>query len=304
MRVEELLESYVREVAGQLPVRMRSDVSLELASLLREDLQARAEAAGHAPDEAMVVDVLKAFGHPREVAERYRPRPALIDPSETRNFLMTVIVGSAVLVALSVPMAILTPAKNREVGAALLWWAGLAAAWFVWKGWMRRRNPAKYAWMPGKHDPDRVSRGGTLALLAMAILGVFAFGMPHLTFGWLTHGAPLAPSLQFDPGFRVARLPWLFAVWMWQAVMLVALVVRGRWNVVLRRMDLFLTIALTVVLSWYASDGPVMLQAAPNQTVKAYMVMIALLLIIDIAVKLYRGAGQLSTIKLQGALGR
>src|SRR5262245_27457492 len=160
MRVEELLESYVREVAGQLPVRMRSDVSLELASLLREDLQARAEAAGRAPDEAMVVDVLKAFGPPREVATRYRPTPALIDPSETRNFLMTVIVGSAILVALSVPTAILTPAKHRDVGAALVWWTGLAAAYFVWKGWMRRRNPAKHTWMPGRRDPDRVSRGG------------------------------------------------------------------------------------------------------------------------------------------------
>jgi hypothetical protein len=304
MRVEDLLESYVREVAGQLPVRMRSDVSLELASLLREDLQAKAGAAGRAPDEALAIEVLKAFGRPREVAARYRPRPALIDPSETRNFLMTVIVGCAVLVALSVPAAILTPAKHRDVGASLLWWTGVAAAWFVWRGWLRRRNPSQDAWMPGQHDPDRVNRGAMLALLLMAVLGIAAFGMPHVTLGWLTGGGPLAPSLQFDAGFRVGRLPWLFAVWMWQAVMLAVLVVRGRWNVVLRRMELFLAIAMAVLLAWYASDGPVMLQPAANQTVKAFLVMITLLLGIDIAVKLYRGAGQLSAVKLQGALGR
>jgi hypothetical protein len=304
MRVEELLESYVREVAGQLPVKMRSDVSLELASLLREDLVAKAETAGRAPDEALAVEVLKAFGPPREVAARYRPSSPLIDPSETRNFLMTVIVGSAVLVALSVPAAILTPEKNRDVGASLLWWIGIAAVIFVWRGWVRRRNPAKYAWTPGKHDPDRVSRGGMIALLVMAVLGIVSFGMPRLAFGWLFGHGPIPTSLQFDPGFRVTRLPWLFAAWIWQALMLVVLIVRGRWSVTLRRMDLFLSIAVVALLAWYTGDGPVMLLAAPNQTVKAFITMIVLLLAIDIAVKVYRGAGQLSAVKLQGALGR
>ena len=85
MLAEDVLERYVREVAGRLPVRMRTDVSLELASLLRDDLRARAEAAGRPPDEGLATDVIEAYGDPRDVAARYNPRGAIIDPSDTRS---------------------------------------------------------------------------------------------------------------------------------------------------------------------------------------------------------------------------
>jgi len=97
MRPDDLIAGYVADVAEQLPIRMRSDVALELRSLLQEDLEARAEAAGRTPDEAMTLEMLRAFGHPSRVAERYHPEWSIIDPGDTRSFVLAGVIGGALL---------------------------------------------------------------------------------------------------------------------------------------------------------------------------------------------------------------
>ena len=302
MRADEMLERYVREVASQLPVRMRSDVTLELASLLREDLQAKADAAGRAPDDKLALEVLQAFGHPRDIAARYHPRSAIIDPDDTRSFLWAVIIGAAVLVALSLPNALLAPGKSRDLGSILVWWFGAVALIFMVKGWVRRRWPRARRWNPDKHDPDRVSRVGMVALIVLIGVGIAAYAEPQRIFAWVTGGIRLPSSLDWDPGFRSLRLPWLFAVWIGQAVMLAVLAVRGRWNAPLRRAEMVLAVAVVAMLTWYCADGPVMVDHASDQVAKAFMLMIALILLIDIGVKIHRQVGHLSPGRLRSAL--
>src|ERR1041385_7697082 len=168
VRAEQVLERYVREVVEQLPVRMRADVALELASLLHEDLWARVdaagasprgalvEAAGSSPSEPLAIEVMQAFGHPRDVANRYHQRWAIIDPSDTRNFILTVVIGCAMIVAASVPTALLSPAKPNAVGTFLLWWVGVSTLAFGIKSWARRKWPERHRWTP--NDPDRANR--------------------------------------------------------------------------------------------------------------------------------------------------
>lgn len=62
-----------------------------------EGLAAQAEAAGRAADEQMAVGFLRDFGRPQEVAARYQRRAPLIDPSDTRDFLLAAAIGSAIL---------------------------------------------------------------------------------------------------------------------------------------------------------------------------------------------------------------
>jgi hypothetical protein len=296
-----MLERYVREVASQLPVRMRSDVTLELASLLREDLQAKAEAAGRAPDDQLALEVLQAFGHPRDIAARYHPRSAIIDPNDTRSFLWAVLIGSAVLVALSVPDALLAPGKSRDLGSILVWWFGVVALFFTVKGWLLRRWPRARRWSPDRNDPDRVSRVGMIALIVLIGVGIAAYSEPQRLFAWLA-GWHLPSSLDYDPGFRSLRLPWLFAVWIGQAVMLAVLAFRGRWNAPLRRAEMVLAVAVVALLTWFCADGPVMAEHVSDQFAKAFMLMIALILLIEISVKIYRQVGHLSAGKLRSAL--
>ena len=82
MNVNELIDAYVADVAVQLPRRQRNDVAFELRALLGEELQAKAEATGGAVDVSMATEMLRDFGHPDDVAARYRSRPeiTIIDP--------------------------------------------------------------------------------------------------------------------------------------------------------------------------------------------------------------------------------
>jgi len=60
MNANDVIESYVTDVALQLPRRQRNDVAFELRALLNEELQARAEAAGRGVDAAMATEFLGA----------------------------------------------------------------------------------------------------------------------------------------------------------------------------------------------------------------------------------------------------
>ncbi|HBN52615.1 MAG TPA: hypothetical protein DD456_00830, partial [Stenotrophomonas sp.] len=96
MNVDEVVESYVRDVAGCLPRARRNDVAFELRALLDEELAARARAAGRAPDKAMAMALLREFGRPSEAAQRYHDRPALIDAADTHHFLIWAVGGAVV----------------------------------------------------------------------------------------------------------------------------------------------------------------------------------------------------------------
>lgn len=92
----ELITRYVHAVGGHLPKKVRADVQTELHSLLSESLEERAREAGRPADRAMVVELLREFGEPEEVAERYLPpSPALVGPHMYPVFklVMTIVLG-------------------------------------------------------------------------------------------------------------------------------------------------------------------------------------------------------------------
>jgi len=301
MRVEEVLERYVREVAGQLPIRMRSDVALELASLLREDLRAKANALGVEPDAKLAAEVARDYGHPDEVAARYHPRWAIIDPSDTHNFIMAVIVGGAIVFAASAPAALLSPAKSRGSEASLLWWIGVVVLFFAFRSWRRWRSPEKFRWRL-KRDPDQVSRLGMIALIVLIGVSIDVFADPQRTFGTLTGNPQLGSWLHYDAGFRAMRLPWVFAIWIGQAAMLAVLAIRGRWTPRLRQAEIVFSAIQFVLIGWLRAAGPVMVDPTADRTAKAFMAMVGLFLLIDVAVKIYRRAGQVDPGALRQAL--
>ena len=88
MNANDVIDSYVRDVARYLPREKRNDVAFELRALLGDELAAKAQAAGRAPDKPMAMELLKGFGRPAEAAGRYHQRAALIDPTDTHHFLI------------------------------------------------------------------------------------------------------------------------------------------------------------------------------------------------------------------------
>ena len=97
MNANDVIESYVNDVAVRLPRKQRNDVAFELRALIDEELQARADAGGRAVDAAMATAWLQAFGRPEDVAARYRPTLTIIDPADGHAFLRATFIGLAII---------------------------------------------------------------------------------------------------------------------------------------------------------------------------------------------------------------
>ena len=66
-----LIDKYVVEVGKHLPRKNRADIEAEIRSTLEDMLDERTQATGPA-DEATILQVLKEYGAPREVAAKYK----------------------------------------------------------------------------------------------------------------------------------------------------------------------------------------------------------------------------------------
>ncbi|GLK48116.1 hypothetical protein GCM10017620_10890 [Brevundimonas intermedia] len=77
----DLVESYLKAVAAQLPKATRDDIVAELRDEIMGRLEALEERLGRAPSDDEVEALLREVGHPLTVAARYRAGPqALIGP--------------------------------------------------------------------------------------------------------------------------------------------------------------------------------------------------------------------------------
>ena len=197
MNAGEVIDSYARDVAYCLPRKKRNDVAFELRALLSDELAARAQAAGRAPDKAMAMDLLKGFGRPAEAAARYHQRPAVIEPADTHHFLIWAL-GGAVCVSV---LSALSPGKVP--GSDLfLQWLGVLVVVFGLMGWWRRRHPNTLGWRP-KRGQDSMPRPlAVLALTATLIFPVFMYTAPQTFVKVMFLGAFSTDRLELTEPFR------------------------------------------------------------------------------------------------------
>lgn len=97
-----LMDKYIAEVGRHLPRKNRADIEAEIRSTLEDMLDDRRQTRG-AADDAVVVELLKEFGPPQEVASRYQTHQHqyLIGPRMFPIFGLVSRVVFAVLIALS-----------------------------------------------------------------------------------------------------------------------------------------------------------------------------------------------------------
>jgi len=183
MQTDAILTSYVADVAERLPTRMRGDVARELGALLGEELAAWSDATGRAPDRAMALDLLAAFGHPAQVAARYHRPWAIVDPADTRSFVLFAVAGAFFL----------APVGREVLGLA---WLGVLLLVSAARSWLRRGREDRDAWRP-----RQAIRAGNLALVALIWVAIVAYGAPGWLFACLSGGGVLAPIFDYDPAF-------------------------------------------------------------------------------------------------------
>ena len=303
MNANDVIESYVTDVAVELPRKQRNDVAFELRALLNEELQAKAEAAGRGADADMATELVRAFGRPGDVAARYRPTLTIIDPADGHAFLRAAVIGLAIIWGMGLLMRLRSPLDSEGgVLTALgqwwgttvipsMWWPGLLVVSFGAASWVRRRWPQTSEWKPRAGDRFHGSRAAMVVGLVGVLCGLFVLIDPR----WLLEavfGGRAAPAayeaFTYTDTFRQRQGPWLLVLMVLNIPMLIAAIVNGRWPATLRRARSWLTLVTCAVLAWTVLNGPVFIAPSSDRAVKFVMVLVVGLTLIDIGTKLYR----------------
>ncbi len=289
MNANELIEAYVSDVAAQLPRKQRNDVAFELQQQLQEELQARAEATGRAPDAVMAMEMLQVFGRPSDVALRYRPARTVIDPADGDAFLRATVIGMAIIWFLGLlrfaqnvgaGVHILSALGVWWVGAVIpsLWWPGFLVVGFAMSAWVRRRWPQTSAWKPRGGDLTYGARGGMVIGVVAILCGVYVLVEPRVILDLFLGGraAPAAyEALTYSETFRSRQGPWLLALLLVNIPMLVRVIVQGRESALIRRTEDVLSLVLSLVMIWTVIDGPVFVTDVADRTAKFFLILIA-----------------------------
>ncbi len=109
-----LIDRYIAEVGKHLPSKNRADIEAEIRSTLEDMLDERVQASGakDPADEATVLQLLKEYGSPRDVAATYQTHqyqyligPRLFPIFERVIRIIFAIVAGASLIGLAVGLA-------------------------------------------------------------------------------------------------------------------------------------------------------------------------------------------------------
>lgn len=303
MKASDLIESYVTDVAVQLPRKQRNDVAFELRALLNEELQAKAEAAGRGVDAAMATELLRAFGRPVDVAARYRPTLTIIDPADGRAFLRAAVVGLAIIWCLGLLMRLRQPidsvsdllrALGHWWGATVipsLWWPGLLVVGFGVASWVSRRWPQTSEWRPRAGDRIIGGRAALVMGLVGILVGLFVLIDPRWVLDVLFDGraAPAAyDAFTYTETFRHRQAPCLLVLILLNIPVFITVIVSGRWSALMRRIETGLGLVDCAVMAWTVLDGPVFITPSSDRTVKLLLVLIVALTLVGIGIKLHR----------------
>jgi len=227
MNADEVIDSWVRDVAACLPRAMRNDVAFELRALLADELAGKAQAEGRAPDKAMAMDLLKGFGRPAEAARRYHERPAIIDPADTHHFAIWTLAGAVGIAVLSM----LDREGTLRGGDVFLEWLGLLLIVFAAAAWGRRRNPGRLAWKPNR-GPDHMHPAlAVFSAVMTLIFPVFMYGAPERFVETAFLGAFPGNVVALTAPFAESPLRWAtLALLAASAAFYLVLAVQGGWR--------------------------------------------------------------------------
>jgi hypothetical protein len=281
MSPQDVIDSYVRSVAAQLPMRLRDDVAKELRGQLSEEL-----AAGTAHDEQAALALVRRFGRPAEVAARYHTPYTIIDPADTRSFVLAAIGGALLMPQADARLPIsIAPATQQLLYLA---WIGALVIFFAARSWAIRRWPESFLWKPtrprvGVNVPAELAMALVFALLEIVYLA------PGPVLALLSGGRIDANRLVYTDSFTQPLRLWGFAAMMpiLAALHLHAAVTR-RWNRVAHVFAFLFLISAGTQLGWHARYGQVFGDPAVDKAARAVFEAVGAALILTGLVQAYR----------------
>ena len=263
----EVIESYVHDVMRRVPADQRNDVGLELRGLLEEMLEGRAEAEGVPAHDAMVLEMLRDFGAPADVAARYQPPGrAIIPADQTRWFTITSLVGVGLQWLLTLPSVfqgkLHVTAWWFTWGLGSLWWPGFLVMTLLASSWVGELRALPWAVRPRVLDSERVNRKALAFGLAWFAIGA---GLMIAT-PWIFPALPahMREVFVYDPGFLRDRAPPVLVLWLGAFATLLAVLAKGRWTPALRWLSIAFSAGFLALLGWWAYAGEFFVAEATN----------------------------------------
>jgi hypothetical protein len=294
MHATEVIETYIDDTVRLLPRRQRDDVATELRSLLNEELHARAQESGRPPDESLALSLVRNYGHPNEVAARYQPPWAIIDPADSTSFMRAAIIGAGALLvfgAISKRLPSLPETADNLVKIGLLVWLGLLVVAFGAKNWIRRRWPATLLWEP--RDRDRANRVGTAVVVPIATFFVVLYGAPTWVLDQISGGRFDTSWTAYTADFQRLRLPCFIGLMVGLLALLSFVAIQGRWRRLTRRINIGLNMALACLILSFAVDGNIFQSSLVDQIARNVLALVAVIYVPSVGVQLYGEIGRL-----------
>lgn len=115
-----LIDLYLEEVSHQLPLKNREDILQEIRSTLMDMIEDRQAGSEQEPDEEIVKEVLREFGHPRQVAGQYIQHNYLIGPQIFPTYLWVLKIVLIIAAALNILGVIVAVINQSNLGSTPL----------------------------------------------------------------------------------------------------------------------------------------------------------------------------------------
>jgi hypothetical protein len=267
-----LIDKYIAEVGKYLPRRNRADIEAEIRSTLEDMLEERKMAQGVA-DDKVIIQLLKEYGAPREVAESYTGPHYLIGPRVYPVFELVTKIVMIVLFAIALAGLGLGLARSSVTGMEMLKEIGETAlnafSWMITAfgnivltfAILERVLPAKEfeeteEWDPAEltkdPDPDHVKFGEQIFEMVFLILFLIVFNLyPGIIgIGFFNDNDWVFISPVLTDAF-FSYLPWINVLFLLQIGFNLYLLRQGTWNMTTRIMNILLevgSIALAVAM--------------------------------------------------------
>ena len=291
MRATEVIESYIEDTVRLLPRRLRDDVATELRSLFQEELHARAQQSGRPPDESLALVLVRDYGHPNEVAARYQPPLAIIDPADSTSFIRAAIIGAGAVVLMSA-LRRLSPSMPASSDTLILVWLGLLVVFFGAKNWIRRRSTTKMYWKP--RDRDRVNRIGAAFVIPIATVVIVLYAAPTSILDQISGGRFDTSWAAYTEDFQRLRLPCFIGLMVGNLALLAFVAIQGRWRRLTRRIRIGINLALACLILHFALDGNLFQSSQVDQIARNVLAFVAVCYVPFVGLMLYSEIGRIN----------
>lgn len=308
MTENNLIDRYVHAVGSSLTNKEREDIQLELRSALQDMLEERGLDPDNPQHEDQIVEMLKEFGSPMEIANSYRPQRYLIGPRYFPIYVQVIKIVAAVIVGALTLATLLGGLQGQgffEQFGNLLGmylsglWGSLGVVTFIFfvlersgvadeeieaelsKGWDPRD-------LPTIEDRDRINHVELvfelLFTLAFLVILNSAFGLVGPASDFVRRWDFIADVVDaVRPYF-----PWMVTLLGIELGLKFSVLIRGAWQRWSRAFEFTISVGNTIILWLLYAAAPYSDTAWLNTSMR-FVVLVALLITVGVGLgQLYR----------------